>query len=167
MIIMGIDPGTINAGYGVIRAEGSRLEAVAYGVVRGGSRDPSRFGERLKAIFHGLLEVIQASEPDCVVLETTFYNKNVESAIKMGEGRGIAVLAAAESGRRLLEVSPAVVKKAVTGRGNATKAQVQEMVRVILGLEETPSPLDASDALACAIAGYHRLVLGEKIRGAM
>jgi len=159
---MGIDPGTIKAGYGVIRAEGSGISPLAYGVAKGGSRSRSSFGERLKRIYNGLTHIIQEYAPEYIVIETVFYGESVGTAIKIGEGRGVAVLAAALADVEVIELSPAVIKKAVTGRGNARKGQVGEMVRCILGLDEIPSPDDASDALACAIAGYHRITANEK-----
>jgi crossover junction endodeoxyribonuclease RuvC len=166
MILMGIDPGTVKAGYGVIQAEGSEIKPVAYGVAKGGSKKKSCYGDRLRNIYNGLTSIISQYKPEIIILETAFYNKSIETSIKIGEGRGIAILAAANSGVELVEIPPAIVKKAVTGRGDARKSQVGEMVKLILGLDEVPSPDDASDALACAIAGYHRLTAGEKIAGA-
>ncbi len=163
MIIMGIDPGTIKAGYGVIAAEGSEIRPIAFGIAKGGSRRKDQFALRLKNIYEGLAAVITAEQPELIVLESIFFHKNVQSAIKIGEGRGVAILAAAQAGIDIAELTPTVIKKAVTGRGDARKEQVGEMVRLILGLEEIPQPDDAADALACAIAGYHRQVAGERM----
>ena len=163
MIIMGIDPGTIKAGYGVIRAEGSQIYPLAYGVAKGGSRKKSQYGERIRNIFNGLTRIITEYNPEYIILETAFYGKSIETAMKIGEGRGVAVLAAALAGKEVIEIPPAIIKKAVTGRGDARKAQVNDMIRLILGLDENPTPDDASDALACAIAGYHRITAGLKI----
>lgn len=159
---MGIDPGTIKAGYGVIKAEGSEIMPIVYGVAKGGSRKNSQYGQRLKNIYQGLTGVISKYNPEKIVLETVFYNKNIETAIKIGEGRGVAILVAANAGIEVLELSPKIIKKSVTGRGDAKKRQVAEMVKIILGLDEVPESDDASDALACAIAGYHRLHFDEK-----
>ena len=165
MIIMGIDPGTIRAGYGVIKAEGSDIRPLAYGVAKGGSDKRQLYTLRLKNIYAGLKEIIDKHQPEMIVLETVYYGKNVQTAIKIGEGRGVALLAAADADAELLELPPTVIKKAVTGRGDARKAQVGEMVRAILGLDEVPSPDDASDALACAIAGHHRLAGRQRTMG--
>ncbi len=156
MIIMGIDPGTIKAGYGVINAQGSDIAPVTYGIVKGGSRKKDDYPIRLKNIFNGLSGIISEFSPEEIIIETAFYNKNVNTAIRIGEGRGLAILAAALTDIPVIELPPAVIKKAVTGRGDARKTQVGEMVKLILGLENVPEPDDASDALACAIAGYHR-----------
>ncbi|MFH1706309.1 MAG: crossover junction endodeoxyribonuclease RuvC [Planctomycetota bacterium] len=162
---MGVDPGTIKAGYGVIDARGSEIRSMGFGVVRGG-RDRDKYGERLERIFDGLTAIISAHHPEVLVLETVFFHKNVASAIRIGEGRGLAVLAAAKGGLALVELPPAVIKKAVTGRGDARKEQVAEMVRLILGLAEAPQPDDATDALACAIAGYHRVIAAGRLEQA-
>ncbi|MHC4788904.1 MAG: crossover junction endodeoxyribonuclease RuvC [Planctomycetota bacterium] len=154
MRILGIDPGTQVCGYGVIEVDGAEARALDYGVVRGRARPLS---ERLKVIHEGLLEVIGRFEPDVAAIEGAFFGKNVRSALKIGEGRGVALLAAAASGLEVVEYAPAEVKKAVVGTGRAHKSQVQQMVRAILRLPELPSPDDAADALALAICHFHRL----------
>lgn len=160
---MGIDPGTIKAGYGVVRAEGSSIYPLAYGIAGGGSTKKSEFCKRLKNIFNGITSIIAEYNPEYIAVETSFYGKSIETAIKIGQGRGVAILAAALSEAQVIEISPAVIKKAVTGRGDAQKSQVGEMIRLILGLEEIPSPDDASDGLACAIAAYHRITAHKKM----
>jgi len=119
--------------------------------------------KRLRKMFSGLSEVIRRHQPDCVVVEETFYGKNVKAAITMGEGRGVALLAAALEEVPVIEYSPKEVKKAVVGVGSAHKLQVQQMVRVNLNLDEAPQPEDAADALALAICHCHRLKTDEII----
>ncbi|MHC4788828.1 MAG: crossover junction endodeoxyribonuclease RuvC [Planctomycetota bacterium] len=157
MRIMGIDPGTRVCGYGIIEADGAEARALDYGVVR--SSDAA-LAARLKVIYEGLLTVIQRLEPDVAAIEGVFAGKNVRSALKIGEGRGAALLAAATAGVEVAEYAPAQVKKAVLGSGRGHKSQVQQMVKVILGLPELPAPDDAADALALAICHLHRLPPG-------
>ncbi len=157
MRILGIDPGTQVAGYGVIETDGHDVRALDYGVVRCGRRD---LPARLKVIFDGLQTIIARFEPDVVAVEGAFFGKNVRSALKIGEGRGVALLAAASRGLEVAEYAPAEVKKAVVGSGRAHKSQVQQMVRLILALREPPAPEDAADALAIAICHFHRLPPG-------
>lgn len=151
---MGIDPGTIITGYGVVEDVNGNTSLVDYGTITGGRKDA--FPKRLKRIYDGLNEVIKKHRPGYVAVEKVFYGKSVKAAIKIGEGRGIALLCAASAGIPVSEYSPTVVKKAVVGSGSAQKAQVQEMVRVILNMSECPEQFDASDALAIAICHCHR-----------
>lgn len=150
MLAFGIDPGSRFTGWGAVRVEGSRMTAVDFGVLRLNASAP--LADRLVGIFDGLTERLDAIGPDQVFLESVFSNKSAQSALVLGQARGVALLAAARSGCRVGEVSPAEVKKAVTGSGRATKAQVQEMTRALLGLD-TKAPSDAADALSVAIAG--------------
>ena len=149
MRVLGIDPGTINAGYGVVEQEGNRLRAVAYGAIRVSRR--ATFPERLRRIHEGLRAVIDDFRPDEAAIETVFGGKNIQSALHAGEGRGVAILAVALSALPLAEYSPAEIKKAVVGHGRAAKVQIQHMVRAILALTEVPASADAADALAVAI----------------
>ncbi|MBM4083419.1 MAG: crossover junction endodeoxyribonuclease RuvC, partial [Planctomycetes bacterium] len=114
------------------------------------------FPERLRQIFDGLTQVVRKHRPDCVAVEEIFYGKSVKSAIRTGEGRGVALLCAALAKLPVSEYAATVVKKAVVGVGSAHKQQVQEMVRVLLGLRGIPEPEDAADALAIAICHCHR-----------
>ena len=157
MRILGIDPGTQICGYGVIETRGQDVRTLDFGVARSNS---DSLPARLKVIYDGLTEIIGRYNPDVVAVEGVFFQKNVRTAIKIGEGRGVARLAAAARGIEVVEYAPAEVKKAVTGNGNASKPQVQQMVRAILGLRELPSPEDAADALAIAICHFHRLPPG-------
>lgn len=158
MRILGIDPGTRVCGYGVIESGGSQPRALDYGVVRGRGRSVAA---RLQVIYDGLVEVIERCEPDVAALETAFFGKNARSALKIGEGRGVALVAAASRGLEVVEYTPAEIKKAVVGSGQADKSQVQHMVRMLLDLSELPSPEDAADALAIAICHLHRLPVAE------
>ena len=154
MRVVGIDPGTRVAGWGAVERQGTRIKWLGHGVVRVDPKQP--FAERLLTIHTGLASALAEYKPQWVAIEEVFYGKNVKSAIKIGEGRGVAMLAAAQAGLPVAEYAATVVKKAVVGGGGAHKTQVQEMVRIILGLPEPPSPLDASDALAIAICHCHR-----------
>ena len=156
MRILGIDVGTQIAGYSVIEIAGGKLKPLTYGAIKATSRKLS-FPERLKKIYDGLTIVIQEYKPTEAVVEELFYGKNIKSAIKIGEGRGIAILCAANANIPVTEYAATVVKKSVTGMGNATKMQVQEMVKNILGLSEIPKPADAADAIAIAICHCHRI----------
>jgi crossover junction endodeoxyribonuclease RuvC len=157
MRILGIDPGTRVCGYGVIEVDGPDARALDYGVVR--ARDAS-LPKRLQAVHRGLRTIIDRFQPDVAALEGAFFGKNALSALKIGEGRGAALLAVADGGIEVVEYAPAEVKKAVTGSGRAQKGQVQQMVRILLNLRELPEPEDAADALAIALCHFHRLPRG-------
>ncbi|HOX39554.1 MAG TPA: crossover junction endodeoxyribonuclease RuvC [Candidatus Brocadiia bacterium] len=161
-IVMGIDPGSRVAGYGVLRKMRRGIETVAFGVVTAKGNDR---GRRLKSIFDGLQAVIAERRPDCISIEETFYGKNVKAAIMMGEARGVAVLTAALNNVPVVEYSPREVKKAVVGMGSAHKEQVQQMMKSLLRLDAIPEPEDAADALALAFCHCNRLAFEEKIAG--
>ena len=148
----GIDPGSRRTGWGVIDAAGSRMIYVRAGVIALDEREP--LAQRLAALHRELMAVITEHRPDCVFLESAFHHKNARSALVLGHARGVALLVASQADA-LGEVAPAEVKKAVTGSGRADKAQVQAMIRAILGLPSVPAE-DAADALAVAIAGATR-----------
>ncbi|MBW2631502.1 MAG: crossover junction endodeoxyribonuclease RuvC [Deltaproteobacteria bacterium] len=148
MIILGIDPGTKTTGYGVVEKGERSILNIAYGEIR--MRRGESLSACLKKIYDQLIEIITEYAPDVIALEDIFYGKNVKSLIKLGQARGVVILAASHSNIPLYEYTPLEVKKAVVGYGRAEKMQVQHMVRVILSLQEAP-PLDASDALAIAI----------------
>lgn len=154
MRVLGIDPGTRVCGYGVIDADGPRIRPVRSGTVRSKS---SVLARRLKVLYDGLIEVIEESDPDVAAVEGAFYGTNARTAIKIGEGRGMVLLAVTTCGLEVHEYAPAMVKKAVAGTGRAQKSQVQKMVARILGLNDLPTPHDASDALAIAICHCHRM----------
>jgi crossover junction endodeoxyribonuclease RuvC len=149
IVVMGIDPGLANTGFGVVRVEGSRMRAVDAGVVEA-ERELSAEA-RLATIHDSLAELMGWHEPEAVALEDLYFGKNVRSAIGVGQARGVAMLAAAKSGVRCFDYTPQAVKVAVCGSGAAEKAQVQRMVRSLLGLSEPPTSDHAADALAVAI----------------
>lgn len=153
MKVLGIDPGTRTTGYGVIDSHNSRLVPVTYGTINNPDREA--LSRCFLHIYRGLRDVIAHHQPDVVAIENVFYCKNVNSAIKLGEARGVAILAAAERGLDIFEYMPRKVKQAVVGNGAAEKSQVQMMVKALLGLKEIPAPEDASDALAVAICHAH------------
>ncbi len=154
MRIMGIDPGTRVVGYALIDAEGSSVLALDYGAVR--IKPKMSFSERLRYIYEELSKIIEKHRPDEVATEEIFYHKSVPSAIKIGEGRGVAILAAAMKDLPVHVYPSTMIKKSATGNGHASKEQVQEMVRKIFCLESVPKPADAADALAIALCHAHR-----------
>jgi crossover junction endodeoxyribonuclease RuvC len=149
MRIIGVDPGSDTTGYGVIDSDGRHYDLVEYAGIRGPKH--LSFGERLLAISRKLEEVIERLSPQACAVEDTFYAVNVKSALKLGQARGAVLVAAARAGVEVFEYSPLEIKSALVGYGRAEKRQVQEMVRVLLGMKNVPEPLDASDALAVAI----------------
>ena len=153
MKIFGIDPGSERTGYGCIEALGSRHHLVICGSISAPAR--STFPDKLKHIHAALTALLERHRPDCVAVENIFHARNVRSALKLGHARGIALLAASEAGLPVVEYAPAEIKRAVVGFGRAEKHQVQQMVKLLLGLEEPPSPHDAADALAVAICHLH------------
>lgn len=155
MRIFGIDPGSAKTGYGCIDTDGTHHRLVAFGALA--TPAGATLAERLLAIHDGLAELIGRLEPACVAIETLFHARNVQSALKLGHARGVALLAAVEQRRPVVEYTPGEIKRAVVGHGRADKGQIQHMVRVLLGLRAAPSPADAADALAVAICHAHRL----------
>jgi crossover junction endodeoxyribonuclease RuvC len=153
-IILGIDPGTLVTGYGLIGVRGGAVRLLECGTIANRSATP--MAERLSRIYRGLCEVIDKHHPGEAAVETAFYGRNVQSALKLGHARGVSLLAAVEHGLTPLEYSPREVKQAVVGRGNASKEQVQFMVKALLRSGEKSMLLDASDALAVALCHLHR-----------
>ena len=149
MRILGIDPGTVTMGYGVIESRDSETTLIDCGVLSTSARSP--MGERLVYLYRNILEVIDNSRPDIIAIEQPFVSKNVKTAFAIGRAQAIAILAAADRGVPYHEYSPAQVKQRVANYGASSKEQVQEMVRLQLGLAEAPSPSDAADALAVAL----------------
>ena len=149
MIVLGIDPGTITMGYGVIEAGEDEITLVDCGALATPKRSP--IGERLNYLYQRLLKIISQYQPDAVAIEQPFVAKNVKSALAVGRAQAIAILAAAGRGIPVYEYTPAQVKQQVTNYGAGSKEQVQEMVRLQLGLSEVPQPSDAADALAVAL----------------
>lgn len=148
-IILGIDPGLANTGWGVIRQQGSRLTCLAYGCVTTGTGDPLE--TRLLKIKQQTDAVIHRYGPTCLGIETVWFGQNISAAFGTGQARGAALVACAEAGLTVGEFTPNAIKMAVVGQGHAEKEQVQYMVAKILGLDAAPEPDHASDALAAAI----------------
>jgi len=146
--VLGLDPGTRHFGWGVVRRTGTRMTHVAHGVVSVVDEGP--LGERLVAIELALVDVLTRFEPHEASIESMFYAKDASSASKLAHARGIGLLVASRAGLAVFEYPPARVKRTITGAGRADKAQVAQMVRVMLGLAVTP-PSDAADALAIAL----------------
>lgn len=149
MIIFGIDPGLANTGYGVIKKDSSTLTMVDYGAIK--TKSNQKRSLRLKKIHDELLALMKKYKPDFVSIEELFFTPNLTSAISVGQASGVAILAAVEANAEVYTYKPAVIKQAVVGYGNATKNQVQQMVKVLLSLDKIPRPNHAADALAMAI----------------
>jgi len=154
--IIGIDPGSRVTGYGVLDASAAGLRFVACGTIR--TSTSQAFAYRLSEIFDGINEVIQLHGPAVAAVEEVFLASNPRSALKLGHARGAAVVAAMQNGLTVHDYTPRMVKQAVVGYGQATKGQVQHMVRVLLALSAAPSA-DAADALAVAVCHANRLSL--------
>jgi crossover junction endodeoxyribonuclease RuvC len=152
MIILGLDPGTATTGYGIIEANDGRLSLITYGVIKTPASEST--SKRLQMIYEELNELITTYHPDGAGVEEVFFGRNITTAISVGQARGVLLLALANANIPVGEYSPPKIKDTVTGYGNADKAQVQLMVRNLLGLEETPRPDDAADGLAVAITHY-------------
>jgi crossover junction endodeoxyribonuclease RuvC len=149
MIVIGVDPGAANTGFGVVRTVGERMVALDGGVIETAPELPVE--ERLAKIHDSLRQLIVWHEPKAMALEDLFFGKNVGSALSVGQARGVALLAASQRGVPCFDYTPQAVKKSVCGSGSAAKQQVQEMVGSLLGLPEPPAPDHAADAFAVAI----------------
>lgn len=148
MRTLGIDPGTARLGYGVVDDQ-PQPRAVIFGVVETASSEA--MAARLSQLFDAVTALIEEHRPDAVAVEQLFFARNVTNALAVGQARGVVLLAAARAGVEIAEYTPSEVKQAVSGYGKADKGQMQEMVRIILGLERVPRPDDAADALAIAL----------------
>lgn len=149
MRILGIDPGTGILGFGVIDVNGSKITMVDAGVITTPAHTPH--DERLEDIYNGLTEIVESSKPDAYSVEKLFFTTNVTTAMSVAEARGVALLVARQHNIPIAEYTPPQIKQTLTGYGKADKKQVQEMVRLQLGLKEVPQPDDCADALAAAI----------------
>lgn len=149
MIVIGVDPGAANTGFGVVRTVGNRMVALDGGVIETAPELPAE--ERLAKVHDSLRQLIVWHEPKAMALEDLFFGKNVGSALSVGQARGVALLAAAQGAVPCFDYTPQAVKKAVCGSGSADKGQVQRMVASLLGLPEPPTPDHAADAFAVAI----------------
>lgn len=153
MRVLGIDPGTATTGYGVVEETEEGLRALAYGVVTTPSDLP--LPRRLQTVYRELRRLVQEWQPDAAAVEELYFNVNVRTAMSVGQARGVALLAMADEGLPVAEYGPGEVKQALTGYGGAEKRQMQEMVRILLGLPSIPHPDDAADALAVAVCHLH------------
>jgi crossover junction endodeoxyribonuclease RuvC len=163
MFVLGIDPGLSVTGYGVVFAQGDRLQAVAAGAIRTAPGTPD--AARLLELFTDLEALLAEHRPAEVALEQVFVNRNLQTATAVGRAVGVTLLAAARAGLRVFEYTPSAVKMAVTGSGDAAKDRVQVLVARRLGLTAAPRPADAADALAVAVchvqsAGLRRAIAG-------
>ena len=150
IIIAGIDPGIADTGYGVIKCEGSKISCLEYGSIKTPAH--TDLADRLESLHLGLTEIIKRFRPNAMAVEILFFNKNVRTALVVGQARGVVMLDAKLNQVPIIEFTPSQVKQAVAAYGQATKSQIQKMVKIILGLKEIPKPDDAADALALAIA---------------
>jgi crossover junction endodeoxyribonuclease RuvC len=158
VIVLGIDPGTARLGYGLVAREGSTLTMLDYGCLETVNDRPLE--QRLLLIHDGLAELIVTHRPAAVGVERLFFNKNAQTAMAVGQARGVVLLTAAEHGLAVFEYGPHEVKLAVTGYGRAPKDQVQRMVQLVLSMPQLPRPDDAADALAVAICTAHAITPG-------
>jgi crossover junction endodeoxyribonuclease RuvC len=151
--IFGIDPGSARTGYGCVEADGARHRLVVCGTIA--SPAGSSFADKLHLIHDTLSRLLRDTAPACVVVENLFYSRNVRSALQLGHARGVVLLAAVQAGVPIVEYTPAEIKLAIVGYGRADKTQVQQMVKLLLGLDVVPAPHDAADALAAALCHSH------------
>ncbi len=149
--ILGIDPGFDRMGFGVVDHVGSKMLCMGHGCIQTSPKD--EFALRLQQLRDGLRQIISEHKPSCVAIEQLFFQTNAKTAIKVGMARGVIVLAAADAGLPIVDVTPAQVKLGLTGWGGSDKKQIQQMVQRVLSLQEIPKPDDAADALAMAIVG--------------
>jgi crossover junction endodeoxyribonuclease RuvC len=149
MRILGIDPGTGILGFGVIEADGSKLQLVDAGVIRTPVKQDDAI--RLQTIYEELSDIIVSTKPTVMAVEKLFFLRNVTTAMTVAQARGVILLCGQQAGLQLAEYTPLQIKQAMTGYGRAEKKQIQEMVKIILKLDQVPQPDDCADALAAAI----------------
>ena len=159
MKILGIDPGLVQTGYGIITINNNDPQIIDFGVVKPIVNDG--LATRLLTIFEDVSEIINIHKPSIFSIEDVFYGKNAKSALRLGQARGAAMVAAASAGLSIHEYSARKIKQAVTGNGNAHKEQVQFMVKATLKMDKLPEPVDASDALATALCHFQQFRLAE------
>lgn len=154
MLSLGIDPGTATIGYGLVREQyDGSLQAVDYGVIT--TPASLEMNQRLRLIFEHITDLVQVHKPDRAAVEELFFARNVTTAITVAQGRGVILLALTMADIPLTEYKPNMVKQSITGYGGSPKSQMQEMIRMLLGLDAIPRPDDAADALAVAITDIH------------
>jgi len=163
MIILGFDPGIAIVGFGVIDKQGNNIRPKQYGCIQ--TLAGLETGVRLKQIYDSALELIKTYQPDAISIEKLFFNKNVTTALTVGQARGVLMLAAVQFDIPIFEYTPLQVKQALVGYGRAEKKQIQEMVKLYLGLSAIPKPDDVADALAIAICHAHSAKMVNLIKG--
>jgi len=151
--VFGIDPGSNRTGYGCVDSDGTRHRLVICGAIVAPAK--AAFPDRLARIHAELSTLLSDQKPDCVVIESVFHALHARSALMLGHARGVAMLAAVQCGAEIFEYTPAAIKLAVVGYGRAEKTQIQQMVKLLLGLSAVPSPHDAADAVAVALCHLH------------
>lgn len=161
MVILGIDPGYAILGYGVIEKNGSQIKPIDYGVVE--TTNKMTFPERLERIYLGTKQLVALYKPDNIAFEELFFARNATTAMQVGAGRGVSVLAAQQANVPLYEYTPMQIKLAITSNGHADKRQMQQMVKLLLRLSDIPKPDDAADALGIAIC--HANTMGPSLEG--
>lgn len=161
MRILGVDPGTVHTGFGMIDEVSGSLDFLDCGVIRTSPAQPIPY--RLKQIYSGLQRVIEQHSPDVISIEDIFIARNVRSALKLGHARGVAILAAINHDLEVFEYTPTEVKKSIVGYGRAGKDQIQQMVKHLLSLSNPPKQHDASDALALAICHSHSRKMRQRV----
>lgn len=157
-IIMGIDPGTIVMGYGIIQCRGKEVKLLAVGSIHFDSKEDHLL--RVKKILNRLESMLEEFTPDYVAIEAQFFGKNIQSMLKLGRAQGVCIAAALQRDIPVIEYAPKKIKQSVTGNGNASKEQVKSMLQRICAFEESPKFLDATDALAIAFCHYYQLQAG-------
>lgn len=162
MRILGIDPGTISMGYGIIEVNDGSITLVRCGALASQARSP--IGERLSFLYQAICEIITRYQPDTLAVEQPFVAQNVKAALAVGKAQAVAILAAANRGIPIYEYTPAQVKQRVANYGASSKEQIQEMVRLQLGLAEVPEPSDAADALAVALCHCQEIHLSNLLQ---
>jgi crossover junction endodeoxyribonuclease RuvC len=165
VIILGIDPGTAALGYGIVERKGSLLRAIDYGCLE--TSPDLAMPERLLAIHALVDELVALHEPSVVAVERLFFSRNAQTAMAVGQARGVVLLAAAQHNRPVREATPNEVKSAIAGYGAADKEQVQRMVQLVLGMTELPRPDDAADALAIAVCIANRVGQADRANAAV
>jgi len=165
MVVLGIDPGSAITGYGIVETKNDELECKEFGCIR--LQQHKEFYLRLKKIYDTVNSLINQYNPDKVVFEDVFYGRNIKAVLQLGQARGAAILASVNAEKPITIYSPREVKQALTGFGGASKEQVQKMVKSLLNIENSITPLDASDALAIAICHINRYQTELKLNKSM
>jgi len=157
--ILGIDPGLVQTGFGIIKVNNKQVTLIDYGIIKPSTTDS--LASRLLTIFYDVGNIIKYNNPQVFAIEDVFYGKNVKSTLRLGQARGASMVAAAAKKIPIYEYSARKVKQSITGNGNAHKTQVQFMVKTQLKMDHSPEPMDASDALAIALCHDHQLRMAD------